>query len=748
MMKYIISRCLVLVSIFTTTLSHAQLQINPNGAITPEQAVQDILIGAGINAFNVTFNGSAANALISTPSVLEFNSGATGFPISSGVLMQTMNAPSVLNDADLVTLSGQSVTNGVVIEFDFIPTGDTLSFNYIFASSEYTSYTCSSFNDVFGFFISGPGISGPYTNGAVNLATVPGTTIPVAINTVNSGSAGWNDPAYCAAADPNWQANSVYFTLSYNPIISSTPNVAAFNGGTIVLSANSDLVCNQVYHIKLAIANAVDQALDSGVFLEANSFASEAIEVAVATVSGDTTVIEGCTTAELMFIRPQSQLADTMTVSYTIGGTAIMGTDYNNLINPVQFLPGEDTLVLTIDPTFDGISDNGEYVTITVVTINNCGDTIISTGTLWIIDSVQIDIDHIDPIAYCVDDSVMVTVSASGGAIPYTYSWSDGQSGDTVYLPTPFGTTSGSVDYIVTATDDCGYTGTDTVTVTINQTLAIDTLIQYPASACVPDGAVSAFVSGLTGVPLYNWNGPGASNPNFFNATVWQNLSSGWFYFTVTDNVCSVSDSIFLEMDNPPIAQLSPVNNSGCSPVVVNFTNSSQNAVTYTWDMGGGNVYTVSTTASQQASFTENTMVMLVAADANDCKDTTYAFVTVVLCGCTDQNATNYDPTAIQDDGSCLYPEPIIVAPNVFTPNGDNDNDVFELQSEYAILIELTIHNRWGNVLFNDSGLNPVWNGKTKGGENAEDGTYFYTYKATGIDGTTIEGHGFFNLFR
>lgn len=748
-MKHLFSPFLVVISmVITTSVSFSQLQINPNGAITPTQAVQDILIGAGIQAFNVTYNGSAANANISTPSVVEFSSGATSFPVSSGVLMQTQGATSVFNDADLVALAGQSVTNGVIIEFDFIPTGDTLSFKYIFASSEYTSYTCSSFNDVFGFFISGPGISGPFTNSAVNLATVPGSSIPVAINTVNSGSAGWNDPAYCAAADPNWQANSVYFTLSYNTIYSSTPEVGGFNGCTIVLSANSDLVCNQTYHIKLAIANAVDQALDSGVFLEANSFSSEVIEVAVATVSGDTTVIEGCTEAELMFIRPQSQLGDTMLVDYTITGTATMGTDYNNLPNPVQFLPGEDTLVLTINPIQDGISDNQEFITITVTTINNCGDTIISTGTLWIIDSVNILIDHIDPTAYCVDDSVLVTVSASGGAPPYTYTWSDGQTGTSAYLQTPFNTLTGTVDYYVTATDDCGYTGTDTVTVTLNQTLVIDTLIQYPASACVPDGAVSAIVSGLTGVPLYNWNGPGASNPNFYNATVWQDLSSGWYYFTVTDNVCSVSDSVFLEMDNPPIAQLSPVNNSGCSPVVVNFTNSSQNAVSYTWDMGGGNVYTVSTTANQQASFTENTTVMLVAADANDCRDTTYAFVTVVLCGCTDPNAVNYDPTAVQDDGGCQYPEPIIVAPNVFTPNGDDDNDVFELDSQYAILIELTIMNRWGNVLFLESGVNPVWNGKTKGGENAEDGTYFYTYKATGIDGTTVEGHGFFNLFR
>ena len=154
----------VILAISATFIGNAQLLLNPNGPITPAQAVQDILIGAGIQAFNITFNGSAPNALTPTNSIREFNAGATAFPIQSGVLMQTQVAPTVFNDADLVALAGQPVTNGVIIEFDFIPQGDTLSFNYIFASAEYTGYTCSNFNDVFGFFISGPGITGPYSN--------------------------------------------------------------------------------------------------------------------------------------------------------------------------------------------------------------------------------------------------------------------------------------------------------------------------------------------------------------------------------------------------------------------------------------------------------------------------------------------------------------------------------------------------------------------------------------------------------
>lgn len=72
------------------------------------------------------------------------------------------------------------------MEFDFVPATDNISFNYVFGSEEYPEYVCSQFNDVFAFFISGPGIVG-----LQNIAIVQGTAnMPVAINSVNVGEAG------------------------------------------------------------------------------------------------------------------------------------------------------------------------------------------------------------------------------------------------------------------------------------------------------------------------------------------------------------------------------------------------------------------------------------------------------------------------------------------------------------------------------------------------------------------------------
>ena len=66
-----------------------------------------------------------------------------------------------------------SVNDIAKLEFDFVPTSDTITFRYVFGSQEYFAYENTQYNDVFGFFLSGPGIAGPYANGAINLAIVP-----------------------------------------------------------------------------------------------------------------------------------------------------------------------------------------------------------------------------------------------------------------------------------------------------------------------------------------------------------------------------------------------------------------------------------------------------------------------------------------------------------------------------------------------------------------------------------------------
>lgn len=740
----------------------ANSQITVTNTQTPDWLLQNIILGFGVTATNVTVNGSPANANIVQGNITQFDAAGTTFPIGSGVLMTTGNGigaigpnalgsatdnvpatPDVSSDPHLNAIANSGVTNGTVLEFDFVPSGDTISFNYIFGSDEYPEFSPSTFNDAFGFFLWGPGVTGPYVlagypGGGSNLAIIPGTSIPVTINNLGPGAGQY--PQY-------YQDN--LGGAAYGTAIE-------YDGTTTLLSANASVQCGQTYHIKLCISNVGDQSYDSGVFLQANSFNSEAVQVAVATVSGDTTVVEGCSTADLMFIRPQSQLGDTMIINYQIGGTAIMGVDYPNLANPVTFLPGEDTITLTIDPIADGIPDNLEYVTITTTTISICGDTIISSGTLYFLDSVPIPIDELDPTVPCADDSVMINVSAAGGTPPYTYEWADingvpiGQTGDTVYLPSPSGGLTGTIDYLVTVTDVCGYQDFDTVTITLNQTLIIDTLMSGPASACLPDGWASGTAVGITGQPFYHFEGPDGTGAYSVDGTAMTDIPTGWYVFSVQDDVCYTEDSVFVDILNPPVASFTTSVAAGCAPLVVDFTNTSQNSVTFEWDFGNGNVQNVNGMAGQTETFLVDATVTLTAYDASGCTDVATANISVEPCGCTDPTATNYNPLATIDDGSCFFPNPSVQAPNIFTPNNDDVNDLFELDIQNAVDVELVILNRWGNVMYDSSGPNPAWDGTTPNGAAAEEGTYFYKYVATGPgDGTNqVDGHGFVQLVR
>jgi gliding motility-associated-like protein len=713
-----------------TFSSFSQLNLNPNGAITPVQAVQDILIGAGINAFNIQYNPTlGSNPNLSQPSVLEFNAGNTGFPITSGVVMTTASGGGNLNDPDINAITGGTATNGSIIEFDFVPTGDTLSFNYIFASLEYTSYTCSNFNDAFGFFISGPGINGPYSNNAINIATVPGTSVPVAINTVNSGVPSGGNPAPCAAADPNWQNNSIYFTTTYNPTFTATTGLPSFNGGTVVLAATADLVCNDTFHIKLAIANDFDTALDSGVFLEANSFTSNVvnIDIQAGATTSDTTLVANCTEGIIYFTRPPSQADDTLTIYFQTSGTAIQGTDYNFLApgDSVMFLPGEDTIILTITPTNGGSVNDPLSLIVNAQTVTPCGDTIYAEGIVWLLLEPNFTTSYTDTTILCQDTAITVWAEVSGGFPPYLYEWNNGDVGTPIEVPVTG--ENGPFYFVFTATDQCGFQVTDTAVVNLNEILSIDTMYQFPSECGLATGAVSGVGSGFTGTPLYEWSGPGPNNPNDINASVWEDLPSGWYYFSIEDDVCTVNDSVFVEQDPPPTASFTPNPPLGNAPLSVLFQNNSSQAETYEWDFGNGETASSTNLTNENTTYSEegNFIVQLIVTEGA-CADTAYQVIIVNLL-------------------LPLYFD----MPNVFSPNNDGSNDVFTINPVNAISLDMVILNRWGNVVYESSDVNGTWNGKNKNtGSMCTPGTYFYKFTITGQDEVSETHHGFVQLVK
>ena len=662
MIKFITS--FVFVSLSLIAFSQSVVVSNTQ---TPTQLINNVLLGMGVTASNITINGSPLNANNAQGNVASFTNTNPAFPISSGLLLTTGNAiaaqgpnnstnlsnnlpatASVASDPHLNILAAGTVTNGVVLEFDFIPTGDTLNFRYIFGSEEYPEFSPSTFNDAFGLFLWGPGITGPYAlagyaNGA-NIATIPGG-IPVTINNVGDAS------------------NTQYYVFNDNG--STYGNAIQYDGTTVLLTAAASVQCNQTYHIKLAISNVSDQAYDSGVFLEANSFSSNVVDVAVATVSGDTTIIEGCNFADIVFTRPDGNMLDTLSIIYTIGGTATEGVDYANLMDTIIFLPGVDTVIVNLTPIQDNIIEGYESVIISVNIINPCGDTIVSSGTIYVWDG---------PI--------------------------------------------------------------------------IDSLWSTNAN-CLPTGSVHVDIVAPSVPATYLWTSPNALT---FSGPDWQNINPGWYYITVTQAQCSVSDSVEVLLTAPPLANFSVVAPlSNCQPAEFSFVNNSLNATSYNWTFGDGNGSAGNNPSHTYSNQTFGTYtVQLIAFVDPLCASDTTLTINLDVCACIDPTALNFNALANVDDGSCIYPFPEVFAPNVFTPNSDAENPTYFLSGKNLVSLELTILNRWGAVVFSKSSSdlinnNPAWDGKING-DLATDGIYFYIYKATGITNQVVEGHGFLHL--
>ncbi|MFO7879495.1 MAG: gliding motility-associated C-terminal domain-containing protein, partial [Bacteroidales bacterium] len=89
--------------------------------------------------------------------------------------------------------------------------------------------------------------------------------------------------------------------------------------------------------------------------------------------------------------------------------------------------------------------------------------------------------------------------------------------------------------------------------------------------------------------------------------------------------------------------------------------------------------------------------------------------------------------------------------PNIFTPNGDGQNDFFQVEAKTLETFQGKVVNRWGNTIYeweNYEDEEAGWDGKLPGGSDASSGVYFYIITGTGIDGYEYELTGPFHLTR
>ncbi len=272
--------------LFTGFTSWSQIEIDTS--YTAEKLVKQILIGNGVLVGPVSYKGPKH-------AMGYFNDQMVNVHLEEGIVLTSGNAFFVqgpnrvpdkgwasmtAGDADLNTITTGVTHDAAVLEFDFVTSSEFLSFNYVFGSEEYLEYVGSKYNDVFGFFIDGPGLD------HVNLAVLPETNTPITVNNINHKK---NKKFYFDNGFQNTSHPFIWDNRKKKPIrnkrygktAKKPPYEVQYDGFTRVLEARCKVVPNEVYHIKLAIADVADYILDSGVFLEGGSFRSFGEEVVV-----------------------------------------------------------------------------------------------------------------------------------------------------------------------------------------------------------------------------------------------------------------------------------------------------------------------------------------------------------------------------------------------------------------------------------------------------------------------------------
>jgi len=420
--------------------------------------------GSGVQISNVQFTGF--NLVPSDPikDIGFFNAQNTSLGIDSGIILASgylnppygLGQPASVWENDIKYTNGDSLldvlidpnwtVNAVILEFDFVPNGDSVKFNYVFASEEYNHDVCNTNNDVFAFHISGPGIFGNQ-----NIATIPGTNLPVSINSVNNGSPGiaWT-PSGC-------------ISLSYPQYFVDRNNDTnlIFNGSTSLLTAVAPTIPCQTYHLRFAIADGFSTYENSAVFLAANSFNSNPISITPSVSYGgpDTLLYEGCGYATLVIRRTYNlQQAKTYTINYS--GAAIYGTDYTASPLQITMQPGQMYDTIQIYPAADMISDNGETLLISIGDTLCNGEYFVSDITLIINEKQGLTV-NIAPDTGSFCDTVTFLSEIIGAIPPVQYNWNNGASTDSSF--TFF--MSGTQTIILQASDACGQSAQDTATV-------------------------------------------------------------------------------------------------------------------------------------------------------------------------------------------------------------------------------------------------------------------------------------------
>lgn len=490
--------------------SQAQLTVTRE---TDLEALAAAITGPGVSILNPEINcGDSAYG--------EFSYAGTQLGLSDGVLLTTGWVDDAVGpngygggqrynsgtsgDAILNTVTGRTTYNRCRFEFDIIPTGDSLRFNFVFASEEYNEWVGSQYNDVFGFFISGPGIVGDAGIGQdKNIALIPGTSQAVTINNVNNGS------------------NSAYY------FDNTGGQDIQYDGFTQGLFAESRVTPCQTYHLKLIVADASDRWWDSGVFVE--RIRSNQVVMSSQTLNGSADMVEGCNPGWVTFTRP-SPRPTPLNLTYYLQGSATNGTDYSAIgnVNPnvpktVTIPANQASVNVNVNPIADALNEPTESL-------------------LFILGNPLCPAQNLDSLIFEINDTLIATLSptvaricrgdsiqlqVNGGS---SYSWTPANSLSSANIAAPWAKPLSTTNYSVVVTDGtCSRTITRQVRVSNTQ---ITGVVTRPLCNGQSNGAINLSVTGGIAPYVINWTGPNGFTSSTEDLV---NIPAGTYTVTVSD---------------------------------------------------------------------------------------------------------------------------------------------------------------------------------------------------------------------
>jgi len=429
--------------------------INAIEGFTPQQLVEDIFVkGVCKNIFQIEAVGNQ-------DSYGYFEQGMEVIGLERGIILSTgkisnaegpnsqsdmsgqFNTPS--RDPDLIQLAGSdTIMDVTALEFDFTPLDSNVTFRYVFASEEYCEYVDNVFNDVFGFFISGPGINGEFSRNAENVALIPNSQDFVTINSVNH----LRNADYYIGNEREDDAQNC--EIEYTP--SSLSSLIQFDGFTKVLTARLNLTPCETYHLKLVVADVGDDSWDSAVFLESESFnIGGELELSSQSLINQDTLPEGCHYGSFVVSRlPNTDTSEPISIGIRVSSNsnAVEGVDFEQLPRQVTIPAGQQSIDVPLYPIIDDeVEPEPELVELEFDFPCAC---ISDKARLYLLDPPGISTGLANQ-EVCPGDRIELRSSTTGGVPGYSYLWSTGSLSEKTTVTVASDLTVG-----LTVTDACG----------------------------------------------------------------------------------------------------------------------------------------------------------------------------------------------------------------------------------------------------------------------------------------------------